>query len=98
MIFTLLPLLPPLLSLETEYISFLKNVTPNTVDDHMTQLRRFNMGIAGEADCPVFDGLYEYCQASCEGRSVPFWSQNGRARPRSPSAAVQLVASVSSPL
>jgi hypothetical protein len=37
----------------------------------MTQLRRFNMGIAGEADCPVFDGLYEYCQARRAGAAAP---------------------------
>lgn len=28
----------------------------------MAQMRRFNLGILGEADCPVFDGLFEYCQ------------------------------------
>lgn len=38
----------------------------------MQQLRRFNVGVAGEADCPVFDGLFEYCQVKeldelCEG-------------------------------
>ena len=25
-------------------------------------MRRFNLGVVGEADCPVFDGLFEYCQ------------------------------------
>ncbi|GIL69817.1 hypothetical protein Vretifemale_631 [Volvox reticuliferus] len=50
-----------------DYINFLRGVTPNTVDENMTQLRRFNMGIAGEADCPVFDGLYEYCQVYSGG-------------------------------
>lgn len=61
--------LPPRCSPNTDYINFLRGVTPNTVDENMTQLRRFNMGIAGEADCPVFDGLYEYCQVSQEGRA-----------------------------
>jgi histone deacetylase 1/2 len=28
----------------------------------MGQLRRFNMGLPGEADCPVFDGQFEYCR------------------------------------
>ncbi|KAG2453086.1 hypothetical protein HYH02_002418 [Chlamydomonas schloesseri] len=50
-----------------DYINFLRGVTPNTVDENMMQLRRFNMGIAGEADCPVFDGLYEYCQTYSGG-------------------------------
>ncbi|MEW5298362.1 MAG: hypothetical protein WDW36_001494 [Sanguina aurantia] len=45
-----------------DYIDFLRTVTPSSVDEHITQLRRFNMGSAGEADCPVFDGLFEYCQ------------------------------------
>ena len=27
----------------------------------MLQMRRFNMGAVGEADCPVFDGLFDYC-------------------------------------
>ncbi len=53
----------------TDYINFLRGVTPNIVDENMTQLRRFNMGIAGEADCPVFDGLYEYCQVSLQDRT-----------------------------
>ena len=28
------------------------------------QMRRFNLGPVGEADCPVFDGMMEYFQAS----------------------------------
>lgn len=31
----------------------------------MAQLKRFNMGLPGEADCPVFDGVFEYCQVRC---------------------------------
>lgn len=50
-----------------DYIDFLRTVTPNSVDEHMNQLRRFNMGSAGEADCPVFDGLFEYCQVGMGG-------------------------------
>jgi hypothetical protein len=46
----------------TEYIQFLKTVTPDNQDEYMNQLRRFNMGVAGESDCPVFDGMYEFCQ------------------------------------
>ena len=45
-----------------DYINFLKNVTISSVEENLTQLRRFNMGQPGEADCPVFDGLYQYCQ------------------------------------
>eukprot|EP00951_Prasinocladus_malaysianus_P011540 scaffold85196_cov37-Prasinocladus_malaysianus.AAC.1 len=45
-----------------EYVDFLNNVTPDNQEEYLTQLRRFNLGPAGEADCPVFDGLFEYCQ------------------------------------
>ena len=47
-----------------EYINFLKTVTPLNVEEFMAQLRRFNIGLMGEADCPVFEGLYQYCQVS----------------------------------
>lgn len=45
-----------------EYISFLSSVTPDNQDEYLAQMRRFNLGCIGEADCPVFDGLFEYCQ------------------------------------
>lgn len=50
------------LSLPAEYVNFLSCVTPDNQDEYMAQMRRFNLGILGEADCPVFDGLFEYCQ------------------------------------
>ena len=31
----------------------------------MTQMRRFNLGPVGEADCPVFDGMFDYFQVTC---------------------------------
>lgn len=43
-----------------DYINFIKQVTPETTQEYMTQLKRFNMGSPGESDCPVFDGMYEY--------------------------------------
>lgn len=45
-----------------EYINFLSSVTPDNQDEYLAQMRRFNLGCIGEADCPVFDGLFEYCQ------------------------------------
>ena len=48
-----------------EYIDFLSLVTPEAQTEYLEQLRRFNMGPAGEADCPVFDGMFEYFQVSC---------------------------------
>jgi histone deacetylase 1/2 len=43
-----------------DYINFMKQVTPETTQEYMNQLKRFNMGSPGESDCPVFDGMYEY--------------------------------------
>ncbi|ESO02031.1 hypothetical protein HELRODRAFT_65955 [Helobdella robusta] len=40
-----------------EYISFLKNVTPQTVDKYTKNLNMFNVG----DDCPVFEGLFDFC-------------------------------------
>ena len=54
-----------------EYINFLANVTPDNQDEYMAQMRRFNLGIAGEADCPVFDGLFDYCRV-CLGNQASF--------------------------
>lgn len=47
-------------ALAADYINFMKQVTPETTQEYMTQLKRFNMGAPGESDCPVFDGMYEY--------------------------------------
>mmetsp|Transcript_16717 Transcript_16717/g.46703 ORF Transcript_16717/g.46703 Transcript_16717/m.46703 type:complete len:524 (-) Transcript_16717:103-1674(-) len=41
-----------------EYIQFLKNVTPETLDQYPKQSKSFNVG----DDCPVFSGIYDYCQ------------------------------------
>eukprot|EP00873_Tetraselmis_striata_P040810 jgi/Tetstr1/461074/TSEL_006221.t1 len=41
-----------------DYINFLKNVTPETKDDWPKQCKKFNVG----DDCPVFTGIYNYCQ------------------------------------
>lgn len=49
-----------------DYVNFLQNITPDNKNDYLAQLRRFNVGVAGESDCPVFDGLFHYCQVSEE--------------------------------
>jgi histone deacetylase 1/2 len=46
-----------------DYIDFLRIVTPDNVHDFVRQLQRFNVG----EDCPVFDGLFEYCQIYTAG-------------------------------
>lgn len=30
-------------------------------------MRRFNLGPVGEADCPVFDGMFEFFTTYCGG-------------------------------
>ena len=44
-------------------------MTPDGQDEFLAQMRRFNLGPVGEADCPVFDGMFEYC-ALYSGGSV----------------------------
>ncbi|KAL6604585.1 hypothetical protein ACP70R_043012 [Stipagrostis hirtigluma subsp. patula] len=41
-----------------DYVHFLRSVTPETQQDQIRALKRFNVG----EDCPVFDGLYSFCQ------------------------------------
>ena len=46
-----------------DYVNFLARVTPDNQDEMQAQLMQFNMG----EDCPVFDGLYDFCRR----RAVP---------------------------
>eukprot|EP00850_Spirogloea_muscicola_P000515 SM000002S05595 [mRNA] locus=s2:1103890:1114523:+ [translate_table: standard] len=46
-----------------DYVEFLRTVTPENQADHARQLKRFNVG----EDCPVFDGLYQFCQTYTGG-------------------------------
>ncbi|CAK9137559.1 unnamed protein product [Ilex paraguariensis] len=48
-----------------DYVDFLASVTPDTLHDHThaRHLKRFNVG----EDCPVFDGIFGFCQASAGG-------------------------------
>ncbi|KAL0584321.1 hypothetical protein ABG067_005822 [Albugo candida] len=41
-----------------DYIYFLRLVTPDNMHEYVRQLQRFNVG----EDCPVFDGVFEFCQ------------------------------------
>ena len=40
------------------YIELLRLITPDNQHEHMRQLKRFNCA----EDCPVFDGLFNFCQ------------------------------------
>ncbi|KAL5718179.1 histone deacetylase [Ranunculus cassubicifolius] len=48
-----------------DYVEFLSSVSPESLHDHShsRNLKRFNVG----EDCPVFDGIFEFCQASAGG-------------------------------
>ena len=41
----------------SDYIDFLQRVTPDTQKSLLESLSRFNVG----DDCPVFDGLFDFC-------------------------------------
>lgn len=51
-----------------EYVTFLSRVTPSNISTFTKSLSHFNVG----DDCPVFEGLYEFCSrytgASLQGR------------------------------
>jgi len=46
-----------------DYIKFLRTIRPENTSDFNKQMQRFNVG----EDCPVFDGLYDFCQISSGG-------------------------------
>eukprot|EP01038_Epipyxis_sp_PR26KG_P013312 gene13312-17834_t len=42
-----------------EYVEFLKKINPDNMKQYTSQMEKFNMG--EQRDCPVFDGLYDFC-------------------------------------
>ncbi|KAF2678810.1 histone deacetylase 1 [Lentithecium fluviatile CBS 122367] len=46
-----------------EYIDFLHKVTPDNMDNFSKEQSKYNVG----DDCPVFDGLFEFCGISAGG-------------------------------
>lgn len=46
-----------------DYVQFLKSVTLDNLDHHLNKLPRFKIN----SDCPIFDGLWEFCQISAGG-------------------------------
>lgn len=57
-----------------DYMLFLQSIRPDNINEYSRQMSRFNVG----EDCPVFDGLYEFCQISSGGSIGEFFpfSQN----------------------
>ncbi|KAI6182789.1 hypothetical protein M3Y97_00418900 [Aphelenchoides bicaudatus] len=45
------------------YISFLRDIRPDNISNYGNAMHAFNVG----EDCPVFDGLYEFCKISSGG-------------------------------
>ena len=41
----------------SDYLDFLKRVTPENADSFINQLPRFNIG----DDCPIFSGIWDFC-------------------------------------
>ena len=75
-----------------DYIRFLRSIRPDNMGEYSKLLQRFNVG----EDCPVFDGLYEFCQLSCGGSVASAVKLNKQVR-RALSQSVQSVQSVQSP-
>uniref|UniRef100_A0A7S4D7C9 Histone deacetylase n=1 Tax=Heterosigma akashiwo TaxID=2829 RepID=A0A7S4D7C9_HETAK len=46
-----------------DYVNFLKVINPDNMSGYLEQLESFNVG----EDCPVFDGLFEYCSLYTAG-------------------------------
>src|SRR5437868_13066520 len=46
-----------------EYVDFLAKVTPDNMDAYAKEQGKYNVG----DDCPVFDGLFEFCAISAGG-------------------------------
>ncbi|KAF2404225.1 hypothetical protein EJ06DRAFT_526309 [Trichodelitschia bisporula] len=46
-----------------EYVEFLQKVTPDNMDNFSKEQSKYNVG----DDCPVFDGLFEFCGISAGG-------------------------------
>jgi histone deacetylase 1/2 len=46
-----------------DYIKFLQMITPQNMISHAKQIQRFNIG----DDCPIFDGIFDFCKTSAGG-------------------------------
>ena len=46
-----------------DYVDFLQRVTPDNMETYSKEQSKYNVG----DDCPVFDGLFEFCGISAGG-------------------------------
>ena len=42
-----------------DYVDFLRRISPDNMKQFGTAMQKYNMG--EYTDCPVFDGVYEFC-------------------------------------
>ena len=45
-----------------EYIDFLLRITPDNMHEMADRMKQHNVGFVGQYDCPVFDGIFPFCQ------------------------------------
>jgi acetoin utilization deacetylase AcuC-like enzyme len=47
-----------------EYIEFLREISPDNMQQQnmVARMKEHNVGAVGQYDCPVFDGIFPYCQ------------------------------------
>ncbi|KAJ1489465.1 hypothetical protein T484DRAFT_1936930 [Baffinella frigidus] len=50
-----------------EYIDFLMNISPDNMDIMGERMKQHNVGFVGQYDCPVFDGIFPFCQIFAGG-------------------------------
>ncbi|KAF9452528.1 hypothetical protein P691DRAFT_804266 [Macrolepiota fuliginosa MF-IS2] len=46
-----------------DYVEFLSKITPSNMNSYVKEQHKYNVG----DDCPVFDGLFDYCSISAGG-------------------------------
>ena len=44
-----------------DYIDFLKHITPDNMREFSSAMQKYNIG--EYTDCPVFDGMFEFCSS-----------------------------------
>ena len=52
-----------------EYIDFLLRITPDNMHEMADRMKQHNVGFVGQYDCPVFDGIFPFCQV-CQSIST----------------------------
>ncbi|CAH0515026.1 unnamed protein product [Peronospora belbahrii] len=61
-----------------DYIDFLQRISPNNQKDLAPELQKFNLGDL--TDCPVFDGIFDFCQIYSGGTGSAPRQKVGRIR------------------